>query len=228
MKACFVTATGTGVGKTLVSATLCYQLTAKGRSVRAQKPIESGAVDLASSDAGLLLRSLGCEINPAAIAAISPWRFEAPLSPDMAASREGREIDFEALIAHGRAQLMNGADHVLIEGVGGALVPLDACHTVMDWIGALDVPALLVAGSYLGTISHTLATFEAMAARGLAPKALVISESVESPVPVAETCASIARHLPAGLPIATLPRTAGHTGPWTAMPDLATWFEAIV
>lgn len=227
MKACFVTSTGTGVGKTLVTATLCFQLSQQGQTVRALKPIESGAEDLESSDAGLLLKSLGQTINQASVDSISPWRFLAPLSPDMAAAREGREIDFDALVAHGRAQCAGDADHVLIEGVGGAFVPLDAHRTVMNWIGGLDIPSLLVTGSYLGTISHTLATYEAMAARGLPPKAIVISESVESPVPVAETKSSIARHLPAGLPIAALPRMADHAAPWTAMPDIAEWFGAV-
>jgi len=67
MKACFITATGTGIGKTLVCATLAYQLAQKGRSVRALKPIESGADDLPSSDAGLLLRSLGQKVDQAAV-----------------------------------------------------------------------------------------------------------------------------------------------------------------
>ena len=72
---------------------------------------------------------------------------------------------------------------MLVEGVGGAMVPLDAEHTVRDWIAALKHPALLIAGSYLGTISHTLTAAEALLSRGVAIAAIVINESEVSPVP---------------------------------------------
>ena len=79
---------------------------------------------------------------------MSPWRFAAPLSPDMAASRERRSIPFDALVAHCRAA-SERRGVTLIEGIGGVMTPLDAEHTVLDWIAALGAPALLVVGSYL-------------------------------------------------------------------------------
>ena len=85
------------------------------------------------------------------------------------------------------------------------MVPLNDDHTVLDWIAELGAPALVVAGSYLGTISHTLTTLAAIRGRGIPVAGLVISESSESPVPPAETAETIARH--AGpLPIEILPR----------------------
>ncbi len=85
------------------------------------------------------------------------------------------------------------------------MVPLTATETVLDWITALHVPALLVTGSYLGTLSHTLTAAEALRARGIAVAAIVVSESEESPVPLEETVATLKRFLP-GMRFLTLPR----------------------
>ncbi|MFT5174134.1 MAG: dethiobiotin synthetase [Gammaproteobacteria bacterium] len=208
----FVTATGTEVGKTYLTAVLCRGLRAEGRAVRALKPVISGfeADDCADSDTARLLEALGDPITPANIAALSPWRFRAPLSPDTAAAREGRSIDFTRLVAFGKCA---NDELLLIEGVGGAMAPLTDTHTVMDWMVALGAPAIVVAGSYLGTISHTLTTVAAMQSRGIAIAAVVISESAQSPMPVQETVAVVARFL-TGIDVLTLARGA------TVLPEL--------
>ncbi len=195
MNSLFVTATGTGVGKTYVTALLCRQLRAQGRNVRALKPVISGfdPDDHADSDTALLLAALDKLPNAANIEAMSPWRFRAPLSPDMAALRESRDIDFAAVTDFCRVE--DKDDVLVVEGVGGAMVPLTETRTVMDWMAVLGMPALVVAGSYLGTISHTLTTVAAMQERGIAIAGVVVSESEESPVPLAETVAAIARFL---------------------------------
>jgi dethiobiotin synthetase len=216
----FVTASGTGVGKTLVTAALAYRLRAAGRTVRLLKPVISGygPATHGESDTAVLLDSLDLDHTPAAIDALSPFRFEAPLSPDMAAAREGRAIDFDALLGICRAAAAGPEDVLLVEGVGGVMVPLTADRTVLDWITALDMPCLLVVGSYLGTISHTLTAVEALRRRRAAVAAIVISESEESPVPPAETQATIHRFLP-DIRIAVLPRLDGDV-PWRRAPDL--------
>ncbi len=221
MSALFVTATGTEVGKTVVTAALCRELRAAGRPVRALKPVLSGydPAALHESDPGVLLASLGEPVCEETVAAIAPWRFAAPLSPDMAAAREGRRLDLAEIAAFCRER-EEEADPLLVEGIGGAMVPLNDAHTVLDWIAALDAPALVVAGSYLGTISHTLTTLAAMRGHCVEIAGLVISESPESPVPPAETAETIARH--AGtLPIALLPRLPAGPEPWRAAPPLA-------
>ena len=219
MGALFVTGTGTAIGKTLVAAALCHELREAGRPVRALKPVLSGYDPAAmhESDPGVLLASLGEAATEEAVAAIAPWRFSAPLSPDMAAAREGRRLDLGEIVAFCRAA---AGEPLLVEGIGGAMVPLDDDHTVLDWIAELEAPALVVAGSYLGTISHTLTTLAALRGRGIEIAGLVISESEESPVPPAETAATVARH--AGpLPIALLPRLPAGPDPWRAAPPLA-------
>ena len=219
MSTLFVTGTGTGIGKTVVTAALCRELRAAGRPVRALKPVLSGydPATLHESDPGILLASLGEAVTDDAVAAIAPWRFSAPLSPDMAAAREGRRLDLREIVAFCRAA---HGDPLLIEGIGGAMVPVCERHTVLDWMAELGAPALVVAGSYLGTISHTLTTLAAVRGRGIPIAGLVISESPESPVPPAETATTIARH--AGrLPIAILPRLRAGPAPWRAAPPLA-------
>src|SRR6185503_1762687 len=100
MSSFFITATGTDVGKTFVARGLIRVLRARGRNVAALKPVMSGfePVEAAGSDGGLLLTALGREPTLEAITAVSPWRFTAPLAPDMAAAREGRTLDYPGLI----------------------------------------------------------------------------------------------------------------------------------
>ena len=186
MTTLFVTASGTDVGKTFVMLRLIDELTAGGYAVRALKPVASGfdATNVDASDTGALLRAQGLDVSPASLDAVSPWRFAAPLSPDMAAARERRSVPFAALVAHCRAAERRG-DVTLIEGVGGVMVPLDEEHTVLDWIAALEAPTLLVVGSYLGTLSHSLTAAAALRSRGVTIAGVVVSESEQQPVPAA-------------------------------------------
>ncbi|HJO73769.1 MAG TPA: dethiobiotin synthase [Rhodospirillales bacterium] len=209
MKTLFITATGTEVGKTYVTAALASALTAKGKSVRVLKPVISGfdETDFNNTDTALLLDAAGQAAGKEAVEACSPWRFKEPLSPDMAAKREGRAIDFNALIRFCREAQTGDEDFLLIEGIGGAMVPLDATLTVLDWMAELQAPALVVCGSYLGTLSHTLTTVAALRGRDIDIAGVVVSESEQSPVPVSETVETLQRHL-GGVSVATAPRNA--------------------
>ncbi len=205
MSKIFVTASGTGIGKTFVTRALINQLRAGGRRVRALKPIATGFEPDSSepSDTELLLHSLGLGSDAKAIAAISPWRFIQPLSPDMAAAREQTSIAFEQLLSFCEA---NGEDEItLIEGIGGVMVPLDEEHSVLDWIVALSAPALLVVGSYLGTLSHTLTAAGMLRASGVEIAGIIVNESADQPVPTEETAEVVARFAP-GVPIRVLRR----------------------
>jgi dethiobiotin synthetase len=205
MKALFVTATGTDVGKTYVTAGIIRAARQLGRPASAIKPIMSGYDPPEASDAAILLEAMGKPATPENIAAISPWRYAAPLSPDMAAAREGRSIPLPRILAFCRAAIRAAPGLLLIEGVGGTMVPLDGVHTVRDWIAELKTPALLVAGTYLGTISHTLTAAGALLTKGGNIAAIVLSESETSPVPPEETAAAIAKFLP-GIALHIIPR----------------------
>ena len=212
----FVTSSGTGIGKTLVTTTLCRQLRALGAEVRALKPVISDFTDGdPDTDTALILDALGRTATANNVEKISPWRFKVPLSPDMAAAREGRTIDFGALVDHSRTAMEASSDVLLIEGVGGVMVPLTAEETVLDWMAAVGAPVLLVVGSYLGTLSHTLTAADALLFRSVPLKAVIVSTSEESPVPAEETAETLGRFL-GGLPVAILPRLPN----WRAAPDL--------
>ena len=205
MTALFVTATGTDIGKTFVTAGLVRAFIRAGRTVDALKPVISGfTMDaLAASDTGVLLDAMGRDLNVAEAERISPWRFKAPLSPDMAAEAEGAAIDFDALLAFSRDRIAARKDTLLIEGVGGIMVPLDGHHTTLDWMDALQLPVLLVAGSYLGTISHTLSALDVLERRGLQVATVVVSETAGSTVGLDQTVTAVQRFTPTnvvGLP----------------------------
>jgi len=212
--AIFVTGTGTDVGKTFLAAALIRHWRTNGRAVAACKPVVSGfeLASAASSDPGVLLAALGRPL--ADIEQISPWRFAAPLSPDLAAAREHRTLDFDALVTFSRGAV-DKAQHVLIEGVGGVMVPLDDRHTVLDWMSALRLPVLLVAGSYLGTISHTLTALRVLVQRNLEIAAVAVSESAMPGASLEETVATIARFADA-IEVVGIPRPAGDAHPAVA------------
>ena len=219
MSAIFITATGTDVGKTFVAASLIRHLRQMGRLVDALKPVVSGfhPEQAATSDPGLLLHALGLPATIPEIDRIAPWRFRAGLSPDLAAAREGKVIDVDAVVTFCQTAIDQRRDILLIEGVGGVMVPLDAERTILDVMMALQLPLILVAGSYLGTISHTLTALDALYQRGLKVLTTIVSETPGSPVPLDDTVAAIGRF--AG-PVVGLPRQQvpqeGRSGPVAA------------
>lgn len=215
----FVTASGTEIGKTLIACALVHQVRGRGQSVNALKPVATGFdAGLADSDTAHLLTAAGQEITDANVAACTPWRFGPAIAPDMAAMDAGTALDFDAITAHCRNGLATKADLTVIEGVGGTMVPLGGTKTVRDLIAALDLPAVVVSGHYLGAISHALTAVESLLARNIAVAGIVISESAQSPVSAQETADAIARLAP-GTPILVVPRINGPQ-PWERVPDL--------
>ena len=212
MSAIFVTATGTDIGKTFVTAGLIRHWIAAGHKVDALKPVVTGfdLAEAAGSDSGLLLKALGRPVTPAEIERISPWRYAAPLSPDIAARRENRTLPFDELVAFSRRAVATNDGTLLIEGVGGIMVPLDDRHTVLDWMVALDMPLVVVTGTYLGTLSHTLTCLDVIERRKLSVKALVVNEAPGSSIPLADTMATLKRFAPL-IPMAGLLRAPDAT-----------------
>jgi dethiobiotin synthetase len=225
--AIFVTGTGTDVGKTFVTAALVRHARAAGRAVAAFKPVVSGfdPALAAASDPGVLLAALGRAVTIEEIDRISPWRYAAPLSPDLAAAREDRALDFHAVVEFSR-QVAAGRGLVLIEGVGGMMVPLDQTHTVLDWMSALRVPVLLVAGSSLGTISYTLTALNVLAQRNLEIAAVVVSESAAPGASLDETVATIVRFADMA-DVIGLPRLTADASAHPAVARIAALLKAV-
>ncbi len=218
MSAHFITGTGTDIGKTWLVCALLRNWRGESKSVAAYKPLLSGfdAQDPEASDAGMLLAAMGREPSVPALDAIAPWRFAAPLSPDMAAAQEGRRIDFDELVGFTRRAASADFERMLIEGVGGVMVPLDERHTVRDWIAASGLPCVLVAGSYLGSLSHTLTALEALSKfpagkQSTGVTAIAVNESPGSAVALDATLESLSRHT-ASIPLVGITRNSSEAG----------------
>lgn len=171
---CFVTGTDTGVGKTLVSAALALCLKQRGVDVGVMKPIETGVGEDAdeTSDLARLREAAGGE-DPVEL--VSPYRFLEPLAPLASCRAAGDIIDVERLVAAYKT-LAKRHGCIIVEGVGGVLVPITpACH-VRDLIVRFDLSAVVVGRSTLGGVNHALLTIETLKAAGVSIVALVLNE----------------------------------------------------
>jgi dethiobiotin synthetase len=181
MPALFVTGTGTDIGKTYVTCALIRALKVKGVTVDAFKPVVSGfdPRDAAGSDPARLATALGA---PGDVFRIAPRRYRAPLSPNVAARLEGETLALDDMVIDAVARAAELRDGLLlVEGAGGVMSPLTDAETNLDMIAALGAPVLLVAGSYLGTISHVLTALVALRTAGARLVAVVLSESLDAP-----------------------------------------------
>jgi dethiobiotin synthetase len=162
----FVTGTDTGVGKTLVSAALLTALARTGRRVVGMKPVASGCdvtpQGLRSADAELL-RAAGNVATD--YEDINPYALAAPTAPHLAAAESGMQIDLSTIRTH-YARLLAHADDVVVEGIGGWLVPINRTQTMADVARALELPVILVVGMRLGCLNHALLTQRAIASSG--------------------------------------------------------------
>ena len=198
MNALFITATGTDCGKTFVTSGLLRHLRALGLPARALKPVVSGFDEAspAGSDPAELLAAMGEPVTPQTLAAIAPLRFKAPLAATMAARLEGRSLTLDEILRACETAMQDPRGPLLIEGAGGVMSPFAEGATCLDAIKALGLPSLLVGGTYLGAISHTLTALEAMRAAGCSPIAIAVNESEGSSVSLADTMAELAAFAP--------------------------------
>jgi dethiobiotin synthetase len=171
----FITGTDTGVGKTLITGGIARLLVRGGLRVGVFKPIATGCRSemgaLVSEDAAFL--AMCAEMNEPQTAVV-PVCYRTPAAPLAAARAEKKSIDFEQIAAMYR-YLCGRYVVVLVEGIGGAMVPLDAETTVMDLAAAMGLPTVIVARPGLGTINHTLLTIRAVREAGLPLAGVVIS-----------------------------------------------------
>lgn len=167
MSGVFVAGTDTGVGKTRAAVALLHALRCRHARVVGMKPVAAGAIlqdgTWVSEDA-LALRCASSFEAPAEL--YNPVLLREPMSPHLAARREGVRIDIEHIV-HCYAQLSKSADAVVVEGAGGFLVPLSDSETGANLAQALGLPIVLVVGLRLGCLNHALLTAEAIRSRGL-------------------------------------------------------------
>jgi dethiobiotin synthetase len=173
----FVTGTGTEVGKTVVAAVIARTAATQGRRVAVFKPAVSGLDEGGEPDHALLRRASGSDQSDDEIA---PYRYGPPVSPHLGAELASERISPERLRA-GATAAAEGADLLVVEGVGGLLVPLTLGYLVRDFARDLGLSATIAAPSGLGTINHTLLTIEGLRSVGLEPLAVVLTPWPEEP-----------------------------------------------
>lgn len=181
----FITGTDTDVGKTVVSAGLALVLRAQGIRVGVMKPIATGCMNfgkkLVSTDAVFLMEAAENEWT----AHTSPSRYRHPVSPNVAADIEKKPVDLEK-IRRAYAELEKHYDFIIVEGIGGLMVPIHPKYYVTDLVREFKLPIVIVAKPGLGSINHTLLTTDAARIRGIDVKGIIFNRVPRANLSMAE------------------------------------------
>ena len=179
----FITATDTEVGKTVVSAGIAGALKSKGLNVGVMKPVATGVIKtkagLRSNDVGFLMKSIESRDDPELV---NPIRFELPLAPLSVLMISKIDISLDKIktkIKSAFVKLCSRHDFVVVEGIGGILVPIKQDYLVADMIKDLNLPVVVVARPGLGTINHTLLTIRAAQNNNIEVKGFIINKMDE-------------------------------------------------
>lgn len=175
MQSYFITGTDTNVGKTVVTACLATLFKSRGEDVGVMKPIESGVdpecSSSANSDAKFLMEVSGVQD---ALEDVCPYRLKTPASPYQAARIEEKELDPEKILERFRA-LQSKHSMMLVEGVGGLLVPITRRYNVTDLALQMNLPLIIVSRIQVGTLNHTLLTINAARQHGLKVAGVILN-----------------------------------------------------
>ncbi|MFH1542843.1 MAG: dethiobiotin synthase [bacterium] len=169
MSGIFITGTDTGVGKTYITALMAQSLHDQGLDVGIMKPISCGPQK--ENDAVILKELLNIKDD---LGLINPIQLKDPLSPYAAAKKEKKQINLDRIFSSYK-RLAKEHDMVLVEGVGGVLVPIEKEYLVVDMIKDFNLPTIIVARAGLGTLNHTLLTIEALKKRKCKIKGIVMN-----------------------------------------------------
>jgi len=185
-KGFFVTGTDTGVGKTVIAAALIKAIGLLGMKSCGMKPIETGC----TKKGGVLIPSDGMFLKSIArmdesVSLISPCCFEHPLAPIVSADTEGKSVDL-GKIRNAFDKLTKTYRSIVVEGVGGLLVPINKNYFVLDLAKELGLPLIVVSRPDLGTINHTLLTVKYALKEGLTVAGIIINYTYPSEGSMAE------------------------------------------
>ncbi len=173
----FITGTDTGVGKTVITAAIIKALHVRGISACAMKPIETGCArignNLCPSD-GMFLKKVA-EMDED-MKYITPYCFETPVAPSLASGMEGKPVSID-VIARRFNSLLKKYHTVVVEGVGGLLVPIKKDYFVIDLVRELKLPLIVVSRPSLGTLNHTLLTVNYALKEGINVTGIVVNFS---------------------------------------------------
>lgn len=224
-KVFFIAGTDTGVGKSLLTASLLFAVSQKGLSTLGLKPVAAGSDDtsdgLRNEDAVLLQRYSSVTVP---YEQLNPVCLRMAVAPHIAAEKEGRRLDAARLEGICRASLMQRADLTLIEGAGGWRVPINGRQHLSDLVVMLNIPVILVVGVRLGCINHALLTAEAIRADGVRLAGWIANE-IDPQMPcIDENIASIEARINASC----LARIPYQLDSGNAVPDVAAAIDTSV
>jgi dethiobiotin synthetase len=201
LRGLFVTGTDTGVGKSVLAASVCAALAARGERVAAFKPVVTG-LDDEPGEFGYDHELLASAANSGqASEDVAPYRFGPPLSPHLAAELAGERIEPAQLLEAARAHEL-----LVCEGVGGLLVPITTGYLVRDLAIDLGLPVIVAARTGLGTINHTLLTVEAARTAGLRVAGVVMTPWPDEPAEIERSNRETIERL-SRVPVSCLPHT---------------------
>ncbi len=176
-KSLFITATDTNVGKTLVCGLLLEYLLSKSVKAGYQKWVSTGDAH-APADLAECTRIAGLQPGKENLALQVPYCFSYPASPHLAAEIDSMEIDPDKIIqAH--AEMVRKYELVIVEGVGGLMVPLRRDLLLADLLAQQQIPTIIVSRSGLGTLNHTFLTIEALRSRNIRITGIIFTDSAE-------------------------------------------------
>ncbi len=174
-KGVFVTGSDTGVGKTVIAGAIAAAIKAHGLDVGVMKPVASGAKEidgsLVSEDVVYLKKMVDSTDDDDLV---NPIRLKLRIAPTIAAVKSGVPIDIDK-VWKSYEELTNRHDFVVVEGIGGLMVPVDDTLFVADLVCKMDLPLVIVVRDCLGTINHTLLTVEYAKSRNIRIKGIIIN-----------------------------------------------------
>ncbi len=164
-----------------MTTALCWHFRRIGHNVQAIKPVITGwnSATEGESDTVKIIQSLECAVSEQSISRVSPWKFDAPRAPNVAASMSGAHLDYEEILRFCRKNSQKLDCYTFIEGVGGVMSPITENKSCLELIHDLGIDVVLVVGSYLGSISHTLTAIKVL--QGLRIHVILSEKEEENP-----------------------------------------------
>ena len=177
----FITSTGTNIGKTYCTVEILKEMLHRKVLFNAYKPILSGfdIYNIKDSDSYKILKINNKEPEIEDIKKISPWLFEKPLAPSIAAKKENKSLKYNDVLEWCLKKSDNNIINIF-EGAGGLLVPIEKIKTLLDLMKDLNSKVVLVVGNYLGSVSHTLSAIQNLQHANLQIINIIINKNINN------------------------------------------------